>query len=327
MWRVGCSDLFAGGCSATVNDYEACWQADIDAYSAAYAAITCELAGTAGATELVEPPVPAICSMASGRCSELDDGVFERGGGDCSGCSPYADCTFGSCACRAGYEGNGLTCVPAGSYVDGDLRLVGGPDVWEGRLEVYHDGRWGTVCDDSFGSPDGQVACRQLGALGFQSLTDGSGYDGSAESQTIWLDDLNCSGDESRLVSCSHAGLGNENCSHSEDVGLRCEPPLPPLECDGMTVVVYSEASVQVPAPGGSAVFTIRNPGPGYVFAGYGCGGDPLSGECTERIEVGPGGSGSLGPVFSPALMAEIEIQAEPDVEPQEVCVEIVSAP
>ena len=45
------------------------------------------------------------------------------------------------------------------------MRLVGGQSPNEGRVEICLEGQWGTVCDDSWGSVDAQVACRQLGYL------------------------------------------------------------------------------------------------------------------------------------------------------------------
>ncbi|XP_052086547.1 deleted in malignant brain tumors 1 protein-like [Mytilus californianus] len=96
----------------------------------------------------------------------------------------------------------------------GDVRLTNSK-----RLEIYYSGEWGTVCDDEFDDNDAKIACKQLGYSNGKSLgnavDDGSGK--------IWLDDLKCTGSESKLRYCYHAGWGKENCKHDEDVGILCD--------------------------------------------------------------------------------------------------------
>ena len=56
----------------------------------------------------------------------------------------------------------------SGQQSSGDLRLVARngqttSSLTAGRLEVYYNGQWGTVCDNQFGIAEVNVACRQLG--------------------------------------------------------------------------------------------------------------------------------------------------------------------
>ena len=113
---------------------------------------------------------------------------------------------------------SGRTDAPGGG-AEGDVRLVGGTTAQEGRVEIHHDGEWGTVCDDRFVSDDAEVVCRQLGFTGGQAHARAAFGAGTG---TIWMDDVQCTGSESRLADCPFGGWGLHNCRHSEDVGVSC---------------------------------------------------------------------------------------------------------
>ena len=99
------------------------------------------------------------------------------------------------------------------------VRLVNGDTADEGRLEIFHDGVWGTICDDLFDDIDATVACRQLGYV--SGVAHGSATFGRGE-DPIHLDDVECVGDEREIGICPHIGWGSHNCGHGEDVGVVC---------------------------------------------------------------------------------------------------------
>ena len=104
---------------------------------------------------------------------------------------------------------------------DWDIRLVNGPTSLEGRVEVCFNNTYGSVCHDLWNENDARVVCRQLGFSSENSSVLRNAFYNSS-SGPIYLDNVQCEGDEDSLRNCS---LSREidDCTHSEDAGVRCQ--------------------------------------------------------------------------------------------------------
>jgi hypothetical protein len=107
---------------------------------------------------------------------------------------------------------------------DRTLRLVGGVAtgrVKAGRLEIYRDKRWRTVCAAGFGPADARVVCRQLGMRGFAMVVKPKVF--GPGKGLVWRRQFACSGKEQRLEKCASRQLHPRTCPrHATDVGVLC---------------------------------------------------------------------------------------------------------
>ena len=114
---------------------------------------------------------------------------------------------------------------------------MGGPHNWEGRVEIFWNGTWGTISDTDWGTSEAQVVCKQLGLPSNskeyfvnKSLTtlfifaDAVPYSCCSYGQgsgIISITSVTCSGSETSIIGCLFYTLVSS--SHENDVGVKCE--------------------------------------------------------------------------------------------------------
>ncbi|KAL1139366.1 hypothetical protein AAG570_006350, partial [Ranatra chinensis] len=106
-----------------------------------------------------------------------------------------------------------------------ELRLTGGGKPNEGMVEIKVLGEWGLICDDQFDLRDADVICRHIGfPLGASEQRKHSDFKTKITNGTkYFVDDLECRGNETRILECEHNGWGIHNCGPDEAAGVVCK--------------------------------------------------------------------------------------------------------
>ncbi|XP_062373455.1 deleted in malignant brain tumors 1 protein-like [Sardina pilchardus] len=181
-------------------------------------------------------PMNHRCSHAKDvglLCSGYTDARLANGSDSCSGrvelkylrewgtvCDASWDMRASSVLCHQLKCGSAVAVVGAERFGSQPVRLTGSGGDCAGRLEVLHNGSWGTVCDDSWDMQDAQVVCRQMQCgTALSAEVPASVPPGDLP---IWLSEVNCTGDETSLWECPPAEWGRHDCSHKEDVWVMC---------------------------------------------------------------------------------------------------------
>lgn len=108
------------------------------------------------------------------------------------------------------------------AITDGSVRMnsTSSHNKFTGRVEVFYDGKWGTVCHDNWDRNAANVVCRELGfKLADRAFTSAAHGEGSGP---IWLDDVRCSGGETHLHKCNKRKWGDHDCTHKQDASMKC---------------------------------------------------------------------------------------------------------
>ncbi|XP_070206984.1 scavenger receptor cysteine-rich domain-containing protein DMBT1-like isoform X2 [Littorina saxatilis] len=212
----------------------------------------CPMATTSsGCTRRDEGTVGISCNTTR----DTDDCVSHQcqNGGYCRDQNRYY-----TCSCRPGFTGtrcqvdidecasnpcqNGgtchnhvgrFTCTCAPRFTDqfcqfrdlpghGSVRLVNGSQPGEGLVQILANGTWGAVCGFFWGRRDAGVVCRQLG----YTTLPATAYEVSVQREhvipTIWMDHVDCRGNETRLIDCPPRLTEEHTCWTGQYAGVTC---------------------------------------------------------------------------------------------------------
>ena len=117
--------------------------------------------------------------------------------------------------------------------------MAGGSSKADGRVEVYINGKWGTVCGRGWDPLESKVVCQQLGYKRVnRTYSNTSQHNFGEGTGQSWFRDLRCTGSEANLLQCPHSDIGTSGCPHSHDVGVVCTNEDLPGEGEWMWVCV-----------------------------------------------------------------------------------------
>ncbi|XP_066515942.1 scavenger receptor cysteine-rich type 1 protein M130-like [Hoplias malabaricus] len=142
-------------------------------------------------------------------------------GFSCSGSEAHlGNCSSAEVVNCSSREQLSITCSNGFNSVHSSVRLVGSGGACAGRLEVFHSGSWGTVCGDLWDIKDAQVVCRQLQCG--EALSAPVPAQFRPGTGPIWLNEVQCEGNETSLWNCRYQLSEGGECGHKEDVGVVC---------------------------------------------------------------------------------------------------------
>ncbi|CAH1264567.1 CD163 [Branchiostoma lanceolatum] len=166
-----------------------------------------------------------VCAVLSYQLAVTGESLADEGAVSCSSnpCLNQGMCmeqpSGHSCNCTTGFYGTNC---------EEGVQLVGGSSPAEGRVEVLHDGTWGSVCKGDGDKEIAEVVCRQLGyglpTVISQSETFGQGYG------HIWPYDVTCMGSEAMIGDCVPGEWGRHDCGHLGYLAVGCEKSLAPSD-------------------------------------------------------------------------------------------------